>query len=411
MSSVVSSTPSTFVPQIPDFTESFFEPERIDDTESSSYPSAHTQALFEAEHPINLSMAKTPYSPEQLQLYRQFLSECLSHKYEPSPYGTICPAHPEALHPYPGPMPENPHQDKKVFTQFVQRGLSKKFREQERDFKNDFRHWQAQMKEHLAEVPKLKAKDALFKGFVAFVQANYRDAHLDAQEALKHNSYLPIGYALLAVSAYEQGEVQQGQKHEEKLKKLLPSMPLGEFGHRLINQMVQDNLSKLYVQTCKDASIELAKHTGAIPLEKNYLADQIQRSLWNNLQNAKSKGPIDYLDLTWLYFLQETLFEDASKNLSSFMDDSFSYMSQLFEHLSVNLDLIKAHSINISESLQSVIQSESLTKEQLGILIEELSKPLSHGDPKLKRTFLHHAMHIQLFKKLFEINASQINSD
>lgn len=398
---------TSYSPMVPPFTESFFDPEleSVSHTHEMDEIESHPSAI----HHSTLHVLEPSISAHQIKDFQHFLNECLKHRYEPSPYGMICLGHPEAKHPYPGSKPQNPHEDKKVFSQFIQRGISKKFKASEEAYQNDLKQWEVLLNEHVLEVPKLRAQDALFQSYVSFVFGNYEDALRFAQESYHHHAFNPHALALQALTHYQKKDITQAALFEAKIRQIQSPLPLNAFGHEAINAMVQKELSDVYLKTCQDTTQQIKEAHAQMPLEKGYLQNEIQKRLLKVLSHLRDQEDVDCLDLISLYFMEQTLLSDSHDNveLNSLIEGKFVYLNHLFHHLYENLQLLKAHPENISGALKDLITKEpsAYSQEDLRALMDHLSHPLSFGNSKLKRAFMQNAIGIQLNQALFILNA------
>lgn len=389
---------SSFSPHVPPLSESFFDPlpsAVIDSVDASSSPPLMAD--------ISAQLIESQLSEAQLQKWQHFSIECSEIVYEPTPYGLVAPSHPSAQNPHPGSPPENPNTNKGVFTQFVQRGLSKKFREKEREYKNHLRHWEAQLQAHLLEVPKLQAEDALLIGFTALTLGHASHAYNYAEHALRLFTYNPQAQALKILALVQLGEPSEANDLLEALEKQMSDEPLGELGHGILYRLAQNQLSQVYSKACSLTQQHLSE-TSSIPFEEGYLGSQIDKNLNRAAKELQRNPAKNFFDQISLFFFEQTLHKDADLKPSvNLTDKQMSHLARFFNHFKNVLDLIKKHPENKSPLLNQLLNKglENLTSDELNELINELQTPVETGSPLFKRQYVQQVMGMQLNKSLF----------
>lgn len=448
-----------YVPKLPDFTHSFFEPEPLKKTEVKSQTSPpldpiienkevkekqsallektevkpqtppplepivqvkETQAAKEIQSALlekTKEEAKPSFIPEVLSpplqsLYQNFMDLCVfGLSYTPTPYGLVCPNHPEAQYPYPGSIPEDPNQDKSIFNQFIKRGVSKKFRQNERQYKDELRHWKAQMKNHILEVPYLQAKDNVFKAYHALIQKLPSNALQWAQDALVAHPFTMEAHAINAIAHYEMGNTELCTKEITKLSQLQPQIPLNSLAQRLLEERVQSTLRETYKEACSQVMVKLNDPDQKISFDQSYFQEAYEGALSHACKTHIESESLDFLDLATHYLVHEILSKNSTSSINPFSEDlgmSFPHLGALFDALQENLNLIGAldkwEEFEAAKLLKPGFEQKlPPTKEWINQLLEELSHPPSFGDPSFRRAFMQNGMKIQMEKKLFEI--------
>lgn len=403
-----------FVPNPPEFTESFFEPEP-QVIEVPPQTLAPPRKNFDFENvTLNIPDIITPnVSTEDLVLYQNFVDQFISkYTYVSSPFGMVCPGHPEALYPYPGPMPENPHANKTVVGQFIQRGFSAKFREEERAYKDALRHWEVQMNHHIMEVPSLQAKDLLFKGYAALLQNRTDEAIEFASVAQQVHSFNADALALLVVAHSQKGDLEAAARYEKKLLEVRPASPLNTIGHLMLENIIQIALSDTYKSACQGTLSQLDDLKLNIPLQKGLLKEMIQANLIQTCNDRFGVAGVDFLDLITLYFIDEITAEgppEETTELGKNVETHFPHLAEMFESIEENMILISEADMWSKFPAVQALEKEGFNKSPnqdkawVKQLIEELTHPISFGDENFRRAFMSNAMKIQMGKVLFEL--------
>ncbi len=403
-----------FVPNPPELTESFFEPEpKV--VELPPQVSVQPRKNFDLKNvTLNIpDIITANVSTEDLVLYQNFVDQCISkYTYVPTPFGLVCPGHPDALYPYPGPMPENPHADKTVVGQFIQRGFSTKFRDEERAYKDALRHWEVQMNHHIMEVPSLQAKDLLFQGYVALLHNRTEEAIELASVAQQVHAFNANALALLVIAYSQKGDLLASARYEKKLLEVRPASPLNTIGHLMLENIIQIALLDSYKGACQGTLAQLDDLNLNIPLQKGLLKDMIQANLIQTCNDRFGVEGIDFLDLITLYFIDEITAEgptNETTELSKNVETHFPHLAEMFESIEENIILIsEADKWSEFPAVQALEQegfnkSPSQDKAWIKQVIEELTHPVSFGDENFKRAFMLNAMKIQMGKVLFEL--------
>ncbi|MCH9634315.1 MAG: hypothetical protein S4CHLAM7_10610 [Chlamydiae bacterium] len=408
---------NSFVPNPPAFTESFFEPQPkpISPLSDKNRNVDGNPVELNPIDKADLNFLIPNLSSSELENYNQFLIECVNkHSYEKTFFGTVCTGHPDASCPYPGLPPENPHADKSVLTQFVKKGLSKSFREEEKNFKIDFQNWQARLNAHILEVPQLQSKDYTFKAYVALVQNNPSEAISLAEEALTLHAFNPEAIAILSIAYLQNGDFDSSLYFEEKLDQITPPLPLNATGQILLENIIQVALRETYIEACQGALNQLEINSSVIPLENSFLKNMIQNQMELCKNNLFGLPGHDFLDLIGLHFIDAMVRnpQDSSTPFSESIEIAFPHLAAMFDGFEKNLILIIDNDmLSKFESLQELTDPEfnPATKDKTWIrqVIKDLSQPITFGDRAFKRSFMMNAIKIQTEKALFEMDIAQ----
>lgn len=373
-------------------------------------------SLSSLETPFEILDSELPISFQDSLLlknlheaYQNFMDLCVPlDQYSDSPFGLICENHPEANFPYPGPPPENPHNKHSTFSKFIKRKISKKFRAQERAYKNKLRHWEIQLKNHLSEVPFLQAKDHLFKAYIALAENRPQEAIEYSQEAINHPSSSSQALAIQILAHYELGNVEESTHAKLKYECIQPQNRLNALADNLFEEIFEEHFkesSKNKFNSTLDR-LDCSQHKISSKQDSTdtLIHEDIKEFSFSKTPNQDS----DFFDRKvkplLKHLVKESYFVDKELKISS----SFSSLHDLFQGVKENLVLINAldkwDEFPAARLLKSSSEiSNPKSKQWIERIIEELSFPPSFGETIFRRTFMQNAIKIQTAQKLLEI--------
>lgn len=358
---------------------------------------------------LSISSAESllPNTPEER--YQNFMDLCVPlDQYRSSPFGLICLNHPEAQHPYPGPIPENPNDEDSFFSQFIKRKISKKFRAKEKAYRDEMRHWKIQMKNHLQEVPFLLAKDNLFRAYIALEEHHALEALEWSEKALNQHSLNPEALAIQVLAHYQLGNLEESANAKLKYALIQPKNILNSLAQNLFEELLQEGLKETYKNACKLAIDQLDHSEGEISFKRDYLPALVDNALNQISFPQISTQEIDFFNLTTQHLLKHVLKKSNSDGLNNEIAPCFHHLADLFEGLKENLLLIGALDKWDEFPATGLLKPDSeisyrKSKKWIEEVIEELSSPPSFGDAIFRRTFMENAIKIQTAKRLFKI--------
>lgn len=401
---------NSYVPVAPELHQSFFEPESKPTPDPEKSAKGNSKELLEkvidqTQKPTELASISTSKS---LLDSLGVISHLVNYDYQDTIYGLICPNHPEAKHPHPGPKPKNPNENKHVLSQFVQRGISKKFRENERNYKDAVRHWEAQLKDHLLEVPYLQAKDSLIHGYLELLQNNPLQTLNKIEKAKGHFDLNQDRLGLELIANYYANQDAKCLEIEKALEAHLSTTTLSEFGRNLLTPLAQDKLYQAYQEALSGASKDLTDNKGNLPIERFFPQNLFQAHLEQTCVKLFNAHQGDFLSLIALYLVEETILQPATTPdfITDQMEQNFPHVVRMFDMLEENFNLIEAHALWDHFPLARQLKEEGsvvISQEFFVQLLEELSNPVGFGNINVEREFLMNAIRIQIERNLFEI--------